>query len=45
MKEIKNLKEIQKIELNILLYLDKICKENNLKYYLISGTLSSDCNK
>ena len=39
MKEIKNLKEIQKIELNILLYLDKICKENNLKYYLISGTL------
>ncbi len=34
-----SLKEIQKLELNILLYLDKICKENKIKYYLSSGTL------
>ena len=34
-----NLKEIQKIELDILIYLDKVCKENNIKYYLSSGTL------
>ena len=34
-----NLEEIQKIELDILIYLDKICKENNIKYYLSSGTL------
>lgn len=34
-----DLKELQKIELDILIYLDKICKENNIKYYLASGTL------
>lgn len=34
-----SLKEIQKIQLNILIFLDKICKENNIKYYLSSGTL------
>ena len=34
-----DLNEIKKIELNALIYLDKICKENNLKYYLSSGTL------
>ena len=34
-----DLKEIQKIELDILIYLDKVCKKNNIKYYLSSGTL------
>ena len=34
-----SLKEIQKIELDILIYFDKVCKENNIKYYLSSGTL------
>ena len=34
-----NLNEIKKIELDALIYLDKICKENNIKYYLSSGTL------
>ena len=34
-----SLKEIQKIELDILLYLDKVCRENDIKYYLSSGTL------
>lgn len=33
------LKEIQEIELDILIYLDKVCKKNNIKYYLCSGTL------
>ena len=34
-----DLNEIKKIELDALIYLDKICKENNIKYYLSSGTL------
>ena len=34
-----SLKEIQEIQLNILIFLDKICKENKIKYYLSSGTL------
>lgn len=34
-----SLKEIQSIEFDILIYLDKICKENKIKYYLSSGTL------
>lgn len=32
-------KEIQKEELNILLEFDSFCKEHQLKYYLIGGTL------
>lgn len=40
MCEVKlGLKEIQSRELEILLYLDKICRENNIKYYLFGGTL------
>lgn len=39
MKEIKEIKELQKIELDILVYIDKICRENNLKYFLAYGTL------
>ena len=38
MKPIKDLKEIQKIELNILIFIDKVCKENNIHYTLWSGT-------
>ena len=38
MKEL-NLQEIQKIELNILLVLKKICDDNDLKLYLCGGTL------
>ena len=38
MKEIKDVKEIQKIGLNILKYVDKICKANNIPYSLCAGT-------
>lgn len=33
------LKQIQKIELEMLLEVDRICKENNIKYTIIGGTL------
>lgn len=39
MKEISEVKEIQEIALNILVYIDKICKENKLNYFLSDGTL------
>lgn len=32
-------KEIKLIELDILKYIDKVCTENNLRYYLAGGTL------
>lgn len=38
-KEKLSLKEIQRIELDILKYLDKVCRDNDIKYYLSSGTL------
>lgn len=38
MKEL-TLNQIKKIELNILIEFDKICKKNNLKYSLAGGTL------
>ncbi len=38
MKKI-SLKEIKKIEIDILEYIDKVCKENNLQYFLCGGTL------
>ena len=38
MKKI-DLKELQKIELDMLVYIDKICKKYNIKYYLACGTL------
>lgn len=33
------LKQIQEIELEMLLEVDRICKENNIKYSIIGGTL------
>ncbi len=39
MKREVTLKEIKKLELNILLELDKFCKKENLRYYLAGGTL------
>jgi len=38
MKEIKELKEIQTIELEILKFVDKVCRENNIIYTLTGGT-------
>lgn len=34
-----SLKEMQQIELNLLLELDKVCKEHHLQYYMDGGTL------
>ncbi len=34
-----NLRKLQLVELDGLKYLDKICKENNIEYYLAFGTL------
>lgn len=33
------LKEMQKIELNLLLELDKVCRKHSLRYYMDGGTL------
>ena len=33
------LEELKNIELDILIYIDKICKKHNLNYYLFGGTL------
>lgn len=38
MKEL-NLSEIRGIQLELLIELDKFCKENNIKYFLCNGTL------
>ena len=35
----KNLKKLQETELEILKYFDKVCKDNNLEYYLAYGSL------
>lgn len=34
-----NIKDLQKIELEILLEVDRICKKHNIRYFLVSGTL------
>ena len=39
MEEVKDIRDIQMISLKILEYVDKICRENNLKYSLVGGTL------
>lgn len=33
------LKELQKVELEILVEVDRVCKKHNIKYFLVSGTL------
>lgn len=33
------LREVQLVQLDILNEVDKICKNNNIKYFLIGGTL------
>lgn len=38
MKEI-NIEELKKIQLEILLHVDKFCKEHNIRYFLCAGTL------
>ena len=38
MREITDLKELQAIELDILLFVDKVCRENQIKYFLCGGT-------
>ena len=38
MEEIVDITEIQQIALNILIYVDKVCDENNLRYALAGGT-------
>lgn len=35
----ERLKEVQAVQLDILFYLDQVCKENNIEYYLFYGTL------
>jgi len=35
----KMLKDLQKVELEILLEVDRICKKHNIRYFLVSGTL------
>lgn len=39
MKRIESIKEIQKIETEELKYFDKLCRDNQLKYFLAGGTL------
>ena len=39
MKELISTEEIKHIELSILKYIDSVCKENGLKYFLAYGTL------
>ena len=34
-----SLREVQLEELNLLVYFDQFCKENDLKYSLVYGTL------
>lgn len=33
------LRELQNVELEILLDVDRVCKENNIEYFLVAGTL------
>ncbi len=39
MEKISELKEIQKLELGVLNYINDVCKKNNIDYFAISGTL------
>ena len=35
----KMLKDLQRVELEILLEVDRICKKHSIRYFLVSGTL------
>ena len=39
MKEIKDIRDVQKISLNLLNVFDSFCEKNDLHYYLAFGTL------
>ena len=39
MEEISDLKEIQRIETDILVWFDEFCKRNSLEYFMAGGTL------
>ena len=39
MREISEVQEIQAIALDILEYIDRICRENQLHYFMSDGTL------
>lgn len=39
MRKITDIKEMQEIALGLLLYLDEICREHGLKYFVSDGTL------
>lgn len=39
MREITSIEELKKIQLGILLHIDKACSEHNLKYFISDGTL------
>ena len=33
------IEELKKVELNMLIFLDKVCKENDITYFMVGGTL------
>ena len=39
MNKLMTLDEVKQVELEILEYVDKICKENNIQYSLADGTM------
>ena len=39
MKEITDIRELQKIEFDILCDIDQFCRENGIRYFLVAGTL------
>ena len=39
MKKIETVEEMQKIALDILIFIDAFCREHDLKYFIVDGTL------
>ncbi len=39
MRQITDIREMQQIALDILIYLDKVCEKYNLRYFIVDGTL------
>ena len=39
MRQITDIREMQQIALDILIYLDKICEKYHLRYFIVDGTL------